>query len=265
MAGIYGLNAYSNLFGSSSLFSTSSSSSSSSVSSMYGNLSQYSSVKSGAYFKATKAYYNKMSEMEGKSTTKKKSIGMNDFYGKINQSTKMSESSKNISAAKTEANELIDSAKKLTDTGKDSLFASKDKPDKDAIYKAANEFVTNYNETMDALKKVNNTNVKSAGDSMTRMTSALSKSLSKVGITVGTDNKLAIDEDTFKKADVNEVKKLFNGSGSYAGIISSSATRLSTQAVNEISGYSQSLYSNNGSYLNNYNSINSGLFYEGFF
>ncbi len=38
------------------------------------------------------------------------------------------------------------------------------------------------------------------------MTKANSNMLSKVGITIGTDNKLSIDETSFKKADMNTVK-----------------------------------------------------------
>lgn len=46
----------------------------------------------------------------------------------------------------------MESANKLTDNSKKSLFADKDNYDADAAYKAVSEFVTNYNDTLDVVK-----------------------------------------------------------------------------------------------------------------
>lgn len=253
MAGFYGLSNVSSLFGSMGRTSA--------MSSIYSNLGEYASVKSGAYARATKAYYAKVAKPEKKtsdSETTKKTTNKKDQY----VTSKTDKSSVALSMVKTEASELVDSAKKLTSTGKDSMFSDKDKYDKDAIYSAVNNFVTNYNDTVKALGNTTNSSVKNAAGTITRMTNVMKKSLSQIGITASDDGKLSVNEDDFKNADMNKVKSLFNGSGSYAGIVSSSASRVASEATNQLSGFGGSSYGSSGNY---YNSFVSGLSYNGFF
>ena len=76
--------------------------------------------------------------------------------------------------------------------------------------------------------------------SMVKTTDVNSKLLGKVGITVGLDNKLSIDEETLKKADVGTLKTLFGGNGSYGSEIESKASsisRFANNAANSFSGY----------------------------
>ena len=246
MSSLFGFSGYGGLFraglGSSSSF--------------YSNLAQYSSIRSGAYAKATKAYYAKNAKTDTKSTTKSTSSDKTYNYSKYLTTDSV------LSNVKTEATELVDSAKKLTSTGKDSVFSDKNGYDKDAAYKAVKDFVTDYNDTVGALGDTTNSNVKNAGNSLTRITNVMSSSLSKVGVTVGTDGKLSIDEEAFKSADESKVKSLFGASGSYASLISSSASRVASQAARGMTQYSTSLYGSSGSY---YNSFNSGLWYNGYF
>lgn len=259
MRGIYGLSNYASLFGSGTtlygnMFG------SSSASSFYSNLSEYSSIQSGAYRKLVKSYYKKMGRTDTEktnttNTTRKNTNAQNVSANKVALST-----------VKAESTELVNTTAKLINTGKDSLFANADKYDKDAAYKAVGAFVSDYNATVDALKSVSDISVQSAGSSMQRITSIMSKGLSKIGITVGSDGKLSLDEKSFKDADMSNVKSMFNGTGSYAGIVSAAASRVSSQAANQINRSNGSLYGsqygNQGYY---YNSYNSGLLYNGYF
>lgn len=242
MAGIYGLSNYSSMFSAGRL---------SGMSSFYSNLSEYGSIRTGAYSKALKAYYKKVAP--NKTTQTQQTTNLKDKGNVANVA---------LSTVKSEANELVDSAKKLTSTGKGSLFADKDNYNKDDIYNAVSNFVDQYNETVDSVSSVSNSSVNNAGNRMTRMTDIMSNSLSKVGITVGADGKMSIDEETFKNADMSRVKSLFNGSSSYAGAISSYASRIASQASNQIHRVNGSFYGSNGSL---YNSYNSGSLYDGFF
>ena len=102
---------------------------------------------------------------------------------------------------------------------------------------------------------------------MTRMTDIMKTSLGKAGIKVGTDGKLTINEEDYKKADMNTVKNLFGSNSSYAKIISSTASRLQStalkQSLNGNSYYNTgSVYGSNGSYYNNYYS---GFNFNSFF
>ena len=205
--------------------------------SIYSNLSQISSLRSGAYSKLTNAYYGRSGS--------KNAIQNTSAYNRLRTTAYNSQTA--LKTVGTEAAELTTSANILTDTGKNSLFANVDTYDADKAFKAASDFVNNYNDTVSALSKTDNTNVRSAGASMTRMTGIMKDSLSKVGISVGVDGKMSIDEEGFKKADVNTVKSLFNGNGSYAKIVSNSAQRVQT-TVNTQQLYGGSVYGNSGSY-----------------
>ena len=156
--------------------------------SLYSSLSQMSSVRSGAYSKALKAYYGKNSNTSSIWRNTNSNLSVNSELGSV----------------KRESGELVDSTKKLTATGENNLFADKDKYDPDKAYKAVSAFVTDYNETLDAANKTWNSAITTASSSMSRMTGIMSGSLSKAGITVGVDGKLSIDEDNFKKAEMDK-------------------------------------------------------------
>jgi hypothetical protein len=95
---------------------------------------------------------------------------------------------------------------------------------------------------------------------MVAYTKANKNLLSKVGITVGSDNKLTVDEDKFKSADMTTVKSLFTGSGSFGKMTSTSATSSYSSAVSQLAKLSSSsTYSNMGSY-----SYISGSIYDTF-
>ena len=213
--------------------------------SLYSNLSQLSSVRSGTYAKALKSYYGKNNQ----TVAAQKSTAVNKYNSSIYaQQSGLSDVSK-------ESGDLSAAAKKLTDTGKDSLFASQESYDVDAAYKAASDFVTNYNETLDAVNKTTNTAVSSAAGSMTRMTGVMTKSLGSIGISVGKDGRMSINEDEFKNAGFDKVKSMLGTNGSFARIIGSSAQRLGSaaeQQSRQMSLGNTGLYGRYGSYFGNY-------------
>lgn len=235
MARFYGLSNYSGLF-----------STNNSTSSFYNNLSQYNSIKSGAYKKATKALFQKNSS--SKTENKNSYSTAKDYFSNF------STNSKEFSTTKTKATSLVDTGNKLISTEKNSLFADKNNYNNDKIYNAVKEFVSDYNSTVDSLSTVTNKSIKTVGNNMTRMTDVMSNSLNKVGITVGNDGKLSVDEDIFTASDMNQVKSLFNGSSSYAGMITSYASKIANQANNQLAAVNGSLYGNNGSYYSSFNS-----------
>lgn len=243
------------LFNYTSLFGNTSSSNS-----LYSQLAQYSSIKSGAYAKLTKAYYGQNNDTAKKTTSSNKSSNVADRL----YSDKSVDSVKALNAVATEANDLVTSATKLISTGKDSLFASEKDYDKDKTYEAVSKFVTDYNDTVDKLAKTSDTTVRNNGDSMKRMTDIMKNSLSKAGITIQDDGKLSLSEDDFKKADFDKVKSVFSGKNSYAGIISNAASRVVSSANNAENKYGSGVYGSNAAY-ESYGSYYSGLYYNGFY
>lgn len=243
MAGISGL-GFNNFYGLGSsgvntLFS-SMNKNVSGTSSIAGLQSEFSSIKNGSYSKLLKSYYNQNQSAEStaksdKSASKAKNSGMNETLSNI----------------KSKADSLKTAADKLTATGDKSVFEKKNgEYDKDAIYKSVSSFVDSYNSAIGSTKDSTSSSVASAVNSMNRTTSVMSNSLSKLGISTGKDGKLSIDEETFKKADMDKVKTMFNGSSSYAANIASTASRLSGSASNALNSSSSGTYSSGGMYAN---------------
>ena len=212
------------------LFSGMQGGSSSSGSDMFGNLSNslgdYASIRSGSYGKLLRAYYKTMKDdgEDSKTSTAKKN------NSKWNTST-AADSTKTLAEVKSSAEEL----KKSTDALKDSsLYNMKTKTaedgtitqeyDKDQIYKRLNAFVEDYNEAEKQTQKSETKGIQIVSDSMRTATNANRNMLKQIGITIDSDQKLQLDKETFFKADMNTVKSLFQGSGSYGSSIASRAS-----------------------------------------
>ena len=69
-----------------------------------------------------------------------------------------------------------------------------------------------------------------------------------MGITIGKGNKLGLDEDTLKKANIITLKSLFTGAGSFADKISQKAGSLSSAAANATAKVKGTTYTNKGGY-----------------
>ena len=181
-------------------------------------LSDYASIKNGTYKKLAKKYYasdSAKTETEAKTETKK------------------------LGLAQTSADSLSSSIKDLM---KDSLFTKKTIKSKDettgetsekedydweAITKAVKSFVDDYNSAIKDASDTSHNGVLRSALSMTSISKANSKLLSQIGITIGSENKLTLDEDKLKEADISTLKTLFNGTGSYADRIAAKSAAIS--------------------------------------
>ncbi len=235
MASISGINLgttdYSELFDSLSTKSSEGSSSSN-------FLADYASIKNGSYAKLTKAYYGKTS---GSSTVTKE---------------KATEKIKSNSEVKTNADALKSSSNALVESK--TLFSNKvEKTDQDGnktadydyekIYKALKSFVDDYNSVIKSGGESENNSVLRNTLSMTKMTKENKDLLGAVGITINEDNTLSVGEETVKKANMNDLKSLFSGVGSYAYSIATKASNISYRAAyenNKLNSYTAS-----GAYL----------------
>lgn len=210
------------------------------------NIFDYKTISSGSYYKLMKAYYN----------------GNDTAASMVNSAKKgtTAEDEKNAVSVRDNAQSLRESATKLVNTGKDSVFNKKtvtkddnttaQEYDKDAIYKAVKSFVDDYNDTLDKASGSNYTSVLSAASNMVSITKTNSDLLSSVGVSVSSSNKLSIDEDTFKNANMTDVKSLFNGIGSYAYNVATKASTMYNASVSQIAQINGSSYSNSGNYSN---------------
>ena len=95
----------------------------------------------------------------------------------------------------------------------------------------------------------------------TKSDSVFAKDLEEIGISV--DSKtgiLSFDSGKFSSADMDKVKKLFNGTGSYAYGVATRSSLIDSYAQSEAE--KANTYGKNGKYSYNYNSGN--IFYDSF-
>lgn len=184
----------------------------------------YASLKNGSYRKLVSAYYTKVEKD-------------NNSYS----SSATKDSKQTLTSIKDAAGDLKDSASVLLNKGKDSLIKTKTDEmgnsyidyDTDAVYKAVKNFVDDYNSMLDAAAESDTTSILRAAKSMVSFSEANARSLSAVGITIGSDNKLSIDEDKFKSASKARVQSLFQSTGGYAYQVNAKASSISSYATDQ--------------------------------
>ena len=221
----YNSSTISTLF--SSLNSTNSNSGSNSIFSGI-DLNTYNSIRSGGYTKLMKAYYEKQEDSS--------------------EDTSVDGEKQSVASQKVNATSVRDSADSLVDSVKDlqtaSLWNKKTTTDSEgntvldydteAVYKAVSQFANDYNSLVGGTGKSSDDSVLRSAANMVSYTKQNEALLKSVGISIGTDNKLKIDEDTFKKADMTTVKSLFKGQGSFGMSVSSRGASIYSSAVSQL-------------------------------
>ena len=213
--------------------------------------SDYVSIKNGSYGKLMKAYYggNANSSVSQFASGR---MGVSKDDGKT------------ITALQNNASGLKGAAEELLTTGSKSVFAKKDLEkvaedgtkttekgyDADTIYKAVSKFVDSYNSTIKSAGNSYNNSVLNTASNMVTSTVSNMKLLAKVGISIGGDNTLHIDENAFKKADMKTVENLFGTKGSYGYGIQTRASYIEMYAKND-AAKSSGVYSQDAVYTSN--------------
>ena len=243
----------------STLFSSMNNSRSSGMSSL---LSDYSSIRNGSYGKLLRAYYNNTDNDAVKSA-------YNKATNKSSTST-AADSSATIKELQSTTDDLTASGKELYTTGSKSVFKKKTVTDEngktttdydtDAIYKKVKSFVDDYNDVLKATEKSKDSKIANTMTSMVNYTKMEANMLSKVGITIGSDSSLSIDEGTFKKSDMSVAKSLFNGTGSYAYTVATKSAMANSYA--DMEAKQANTYNKYGSYGSAYRQ---GSLYNSYF
>ena len=240
---------YNSIFGSGSPFySNSNKSSGLGIESL---LSDYSSIKRGTYGKLMKSYYH--SQQSADTTNASNSKATN----KLTYKSASADNAEQIQKLKSVSSELTSSASALYSSSANSLY---EKGNEDKLYKAVSSFVDDYNDMVKTAGDSNNNKVTRNVSTMNNAVSASSRLLSKAGISVNSDKTLAIDEETFKKADTSTIKTLFSGNRSLAYQTGTSSSFINMYASQD-AAKSSGLYNNRGVY----SSFNTGMLFDSIF
>lgn len=212
------------------------------------SLGDYAAIKNGSYGKLMKAYYKNQNNQESGGTDNKTDSKHN-----------LSMTKSSADSLKKSANELMKAdlwEKKSVTTKDETTGTSKVTNDYDwnAITKAVQSFADSYNSVLSKASDSSNKNVLRNGVSMINTTNRTAANLlGKVGISIGEDNKLTVDADKLKKADISDLKTLFTGNGSFADQIVTKASAISRATEN-----SSGIYTRNATYSSEINNLIAG-------
>lgn len=204
-------------------------------------LSDYASIKNGSYGKLMKAYCAR------KEAEKKASVSGDSAQ-------KLTLMRSNADALKKSAEALGDSSlwekkkvrKKDEETGEE---VETEDYDWDAITKAVKSFVDDYNAVVEQAGNSDTQKVLQQAVWMTDTTEKTQKLLSKIGLHIGKGNKLELDEEALKKANINTLKSTFSGRGSFADKVIQKAGSISRAAsVAAAQAKTKTTYTRNGNY-----------------
>lgn len=235
MASYFGIGSTDN----SSIFSSFGSTNTSSGGSILGN---YAMIRSGAYKKLLNAYYSKT---ESSKTASEKE----DEASKASKTEKIS-----LTETRSSAEELSKAAETLKTT---------DFSDKDTTVKNVKAFVDAYNTMLDEADDIDTKSVLRKTVFMVGNTKTSSNLLGEVGITIGSDNKLKVDEDKLKAANPTTLGTLFGKDrNAFGATIQSKANDIANLAKTAIKSISDSgsAYNSKG----NYDALNTSTIYDSF-
>ncbi len=186
-------------------------------------LSDYASIKNGSYGKLLKAYY---AEQDAENASMS-----GDSAQKLTLMRSSADSLKKSADALNNSSlwEKKKIKKKDEETGEETEAEDYDWT---AITKVVKSFVDNYNFVVEQAGDSDTKNVLRNAAWLTGITDKAGNLLSKVGITIGKGNKLELDEDALKEANISTLKSLFMGHGSFADKISQKADSISKVASN---------------------------------
>lgn len=189
------------------------------------SLTDYASIKNGSYKKLLKSYYAQQD---------------------ADRLAQKGDSSQKLTLLKSAADSLKKSADALNDSSLWEKKKIKKKDEKtgeetevedydwDAITKAVKSFVDDYNTLIEKAGDSNTKDVLRNTQWLTGIVESNSKLLEKIGISVlGKGNKLELDEEALRKADITTLKSLFTGYGSLTDKISGKAGKISSAAANK--------------------------------
>lgn len=198
------------------------------------NFGDYAAIRNGSYkMLAKKQFANvkRTDSTDGTSTTNKRKVTKSDIAAETSNKIKSS-----VDSLKKSVNALND---------KDLWKQTNGAYDTDKITKAIKDFASSYNGVVDQVDDSKSTAVTSSARWMNSLTNTMKTSLEKVGVKLGDDNKLTVDEETLKNADMKAVKAMFNGAYSYANQTAEKASSVASASQRDTS-----MYTSAGSYAN---------------
>ena len=189
---------------------------------------------------------------------KQKGTSTNSLMDALNRNkeAQFSNKQKGYEDLETAASELALSASKLYAEGEDSLFAKAEESQETGdIIKEIQTMVESYNKTLKLLKEAGGSLNSFYRQELKNAAAENAELLSSIGITQNKDGSLAIDKKKLESADLEALKKVFNGDSDFAGLAAyigiKSAENAAANASSITSQYNSKGMSYNDSFESN--------------
>ena len=216
------------------------------ISGLSGLISEYNSIRSGAYSKLAKQYYSG-------DASKKKGIAddkFSDVEGKLTNKTEKLQKDSEIKENKELISNVSTFRKSLSSVkSDDTLFAAKDDSkelDYDKIYSKLSSFAKSYNEVIKNGADSDSDTVLRNVLNMTKTVDSYKKQLEQIGFKIGDDNTLSIDKEAVQAGNMDTAKSLFGKTSSFANQLDTLSTNVASQAASDV--YSLGGYTSTGAY-----------------
>lgn len=185
---------------------------------------EFNSIRSGSYGKLLSAYYKKMNSGDSATEAIQKETANRQLVGG-------------------NASSLKSTAKTLSKID----FSDTSDAGKEKSLKAVKDFVSAYNSVIDTADDVNSKNILQNAVWMTNITKKNAGLLNELGISIGDNNQLTLDETKWTNAYASTKTALFNGRQSFAEKMVYKAGQMTNFSAEKAS-YTASAYKDNGDY-----------------
>ncbi len=172
-------------------------------------LADYASIKSGSYGRLMKAYYGSSSNSVSSGSTAK----TNNVLEKILEERRNPKVSEDVKEANANLTAGIPTLKNTVSTlQNDNTYTDTQNGQNatDKVASAMKNFVSQYNDVVNAAKKSTMSNKTAYIANMMNTTKANADKLSEIGVTVNANGTLQFNEATMKSAGISKVKEMFN-------------------------------------------------------
>lgn len=211
-----------------------------------GNYSAYSKLFSGMYSNSGTSKKNTAADLQAL-MKKADEVRSPEYRKKIKEQFKNGVSADSEIGTVASEMKLGEAAKELRKNAAElSAMSLDDIKDKDTLVKKVTAFAESYNSAVDAMGKSDSVDALRAGISMTNSVKTYSGALSRMGIKVGSDNKLTINEDALRSADDKAVSSMMRSSYSPIARIADKAETINKAAVNkaQTTAFKEMMYGN---------------------
>lgn len=192
--------------------------------------------------------------LKGKSLSRASLLNSVNNRGNLltKNSTNAAQTQKLYYNMKYHAEQVSEYADKLSDTSDKSLFAkAKESGDTSEIVSAIKSFVSQYNSMLENLRESGTRTDITYLTQLNSISSINSSDLASCGVKRNSDGTLTVDDEKLAAADLETLKKVWNGKSGFAGRASSWADSVKASAERSMDAQSSNSYS---SLFNNYGS-----------